>query len=729
MHAERWQRVKELFRTALDQSPDERDAFLASNCRDDALRAEVARLLELHNDPSEFLNTPIESSADPWMGRNLAGFKIVRRIGAGGMGAVYEAEQEHPRRKAAIKVLQPGFATRAVMRRFEYESEILAKLQHPGIAHVYAAGTFDLGNGPQPWFAMELIDGEPLHKFVKHEAFLTKRKLELLLLVCDAAQHAHLRGVVHRDLKPANILVDRTGQPKVLDFGVARSLDMDAQATMHTTAGEILGTLSYMSPEQLSAGEQEIDARCDVYALGVIGYELLGGRLPHQPRSSAVTELIRAIEQDEPARLGLIAPSLRGDVETIFDKALEKDVARRYQSAAELAADIRRYLNDEPVLARPASAMYHFGKFARRNRAVVGGVSATILALAIGLIMYGTQARHARLEAERSRYEADKATAINNFITNDCLMKLIAAVNTRQGEGLEVADLLDQATTNVNIMFADQPLAEAAVRNEIATIYYNVGAFDRAAKQFQIAMDRWQAQLGPDHVDTLKAVNNLGQTLMRQRKPELAEPLYVRALQGRRRALGDEDPFTLVSMNNLAELYRATNRLDEAEAMLRQTLDTQRRVHGVLHKNTITTMANLGGLLISRGKTDEALSLHRAAYDASRKTLGEQHLTTLTAATRLGQTLHRAGMQDEAAALLSMAADSFERALGAGSADTVTARRALARVYKSQGKPIEAGKELSRALAAAEAEPQKQVELIREIESDLKKLERASPGN
>jgi serine/threonine protein kinase len=175
------------------------------------------------------------------------------------------------------------------MRRFEYESEILAKLQHPGIAHVYASGTFDLGDGAQPWFAMELIDGRPLHVFLKDEPLSTKGKLELVVALCDAVQHAHLRGVVHRDLKPANVLVDRSGQPKVLDFGVARSIDADVQATMHTTAGELVGTLNYMSPEQLDGGK-EIDARCDVYALGVIGYELLGGRLPHHARSSAVTD-------------------------------------------------------------------------------------------------------------------------------------------------------------------------------------------------------------------------------------------------------------------------------------------------------------------------------------------------------------------------------------------------------------------------------------------------------
>ena len=736
MRPGRWQDVKELFAAALDRPTPERAAFVDSvDVEDESVREEVRRLLKLHDESPEFLSTPFDSHADPLIGRRLGGFLIERRIGAGGMGAVYEAVQEHPHRRAAVKVLRPDFATSSMLRRFEFESQVLAKLQHPGIAHVYAAGTFDLSDGAQPWFAMELIEGRPLGEYVAQERSPTRRRLELLALICDAVQHAHQRSVIHRDLKPANILVDGSGQPKVLDFGVARAIDADVQLSLHTSVGELVGTLSYMSPEQLSSSQgADVDVRCDVYALGVIGYELVSGTLPHVRRSGSVTDMIRAIEQETPQRLGRINPALRGDVETIFAKALEKDPDRRYQSASDLAADIRRWLNHEPVLARPATVGYRLRKFIRRNRALVGGALATVLVLIAGIIMYAVEARNARIEAararseaSRARYEADKATAINNFMTNDFMMKVLAASRDGNGEGQKpsVEKLVDEAAANIGTMFAGQPLAEAAVRNEVATIYYNLGAIEPAAAQFKLALDLWESKLGADHADTLKAVNNLGQTFMRMRRPADAEPLYRRALDGRRRILGEDDPFTLVSMNNLAELLRSAGKLDEAEALFRRALDVQRRVHGPAHKNTITTAANLGSLLVRRGKIDEALQLHREAFEASRSTLGDDHITTLTAGLRLGQTLHRAGALEQSADVLQDLVGRSGKALGDDHPNTINARRALSRVYESQGKRLDAVGQLRAALAAAESKPQALSELAREIEAELTKLDRS----
>jgi len=335
--------------------------------------------------------------------------------------------------------------------------------------------------------------------------------------------------------------------------------------------------------------------------------------------------------------------------------------------------------------------------------------------------MYSIQAREARREAARSRYEADKAVAINNFITNDFLMQLLGAVKSRGNDDLSIAALLDQAAANVATIFAGQPLAEAAVRNEIGTIYYNVGAPGKSAEQFQIALDRWEAQLGPDHPDTLKAVNNLGQALMRQRRPAEAEPLYRRALESRRRVLGADDPFTLVSMNNLAELYRATDRMDDAEGLLREAVASLRRVQGDTHKNTITTMTNLGSLLNTRGKTGEALELQRAAYAAARKTFGDDHVTTLTTATRLGQTLTRADQLEDAETLLVQTVELLHRTRGDGAGETIFARRALARAYIAKHDRAQAEVQLRLAIQAAELQPDG-IELVRDIQRDLNRL-------
>jgi len=311
-------------------------------------------------------------------------YRILRLIGEGGMGAVYEAEQEQPRRIVALKVIKSSWASPGMLRRFEQESRALARLQHPGIAQVYEAGTADSASGPQPFFAMEFIaQGQPLTQYSETRHLNTRQRLELLAEVCDAVHHAHQRGIIHRDLKPGNILVDEHGHAKILDFGVAHVTDSDTQATRQTDIGQLVGTLAYMSPEQALADPLELDIRSDVYALGVILYELLAGKLPYQ-LSHKLHEAVVTIREQDPSALSMVSRVYRGDIETIAAKALEKDKTRRYASAADLAADIRRHLKDEPIVARPASTVYQFEKFVRRHKALVAGLAAVFLVLAIG---------------------------------------------------------------------------------------------------------------------------------------------------------------------------------------------------------------------------------------------------------------------------------------------------------------------------------------------------------
>ena len=301
------------------------------------------------------------------------------------MGTVYEAEQDNPRRTVALKVIRPELVSPELVKRFNHEAQILARLQHSGIAQVYEAG---MGEDGQPFFAMEFIRGMPLDEYARSRGLDAAARLELLAKVCDAVQHAHDKGVVHRDLKPGNILVDESGQPKVLDFGVAHVTAADLLSTSsRTQTGQLLGTLSYMSPEQLAADPSRLDGRSDVYTLGVILFELLANRLPYHLDQLPVHEVARVIEHQEPSRLGSIDTIYRGDVEIIVAKALEKDKTRRYASAGDLASDIRRYLRGEAILARPASALYQLRKFARRHRALVAGVSGIFAALLVGTVV------------------------------------------------------------------------------------------------------------------------------------------------------------------------------------------------------------------------------------------------------------------------------------------------------------------------------------------------------
>jgi serine/threonine protein kinase len=264
------------------------------------------------------------------------------------MGAVFEAEQDRPRRTVALKVIKSTCAGPALLNRFEQESQALARLHHPCIAQVYEAGTADSGTGHQPYFAMEFIaGGHTLTEYAKQRSLTTEQRLHMMAEVCDGVHHAHQRGIIHRDLKPGNILVDEDGQPKILDFGVARITDSDAHATRQTDVGQLVGTLAYMSPEQALADPLELDTRSDVYALGVILYEILAGKQPYT-LSPKLEETLRIIREQDPVPLTLVSRLFKGDIETIVAKALEKDKRRRYASAAELAADIRRYLKHEP---------------------------------------------------------------------------------------------------------------------------------------------------------------------------------------------------------------------------------------------------------------------------------------------------------------------------------------------------------------------------------------------
>jgi eukaryotic-like serine/threonine-protein kinase len=421
-------RIRDLFAHAAELPARDRGAFLDDACRDESeLRARVEELL-VHDhglatemDGENFLKSPLVRELEatpsgasmpprreePALPAQVGRYRILRRCGEGGMGTVYEAEQDNPRRTVALKVIRPGLVSPELLHRFRHEVQILGRLQHPGISQVYEAG---MGADGQPFFAMEFIRGMPLDEYARSRGLGAAARLEMLAKVCDAVQHAHDKRVIHRDLKPGNILVDQSGQPKVLDFGVARVTTADLLSTAsRTRTGQLIGTLSYMSPEQIAADPSLIDECSDVYTLGVILFELLANRLPYRFEHLPVHEIARVIQHQEPSRLGSIDSIYRGDVEIIVAKTLEKEKARRYATAGDLASDIRRYLHGEAILARPASGLYQLRKFARRNKAIVAGALGIFLALVAGTVVSVLFALRADDSARMAKENARKA--------------------------------------------------------------------------------------------------------------------------------------------------------------------------------------------------------------------------------------------------------------------------------------------------------------------------------
>jgi WD40 repeat protein/serine/threonine protein kinase len=458
VNRDKYQRVSEIFHEAVALDGEARQAFLDKVCEGDAALRRRVELLLAHDQTSEDVfgeeklgigrrllepskpgKADLSGRADgrtEWspLPETIGRYRILERIGAGGMGTVYLAEQDHPRRAVALKMIRPGVMSPSLLRRFQQEADLLGRLQHPGVAQIYEAGEIDTQVGRQPYFAMEYVDGVQLRRYAEQHNLGTRERLELVARICDAVYHAHQKGIIHRDLKPDNILVvdeppstsvsrrgpfATLGQPKVLDFGVARATDSDIQmTTMQTDVGQLVGTITYMSPEQVLGDSRRLDTRSDIYAVGVMLYELLAGCPPFDLRHKSIPEAARMIREDEPTHLGSIRPVFRGDVETIVGKALEKDPGRRYQSAAELAVDIRRYLANEPITARPPSTFYQLRKFAKRHTGLVAGLALTFLVLVTGIISsltFATRALSERRRAEGNEQRALKSEAAARY--------------------------------------------------------------------------------------------------------------------------------------------------------------------------------------------------------------------------------------------------------------------------------------------------------------------------
>jgi eukaryotic-like serine/threonine-protein kinase len=743
MEPERWKKIEALYSAALAQPAEKRADILQRACPGDPeLRAEVASLLEAEGNASSFLEgSPLSGAAkrpsttsgptaagpgpthamfpDEIAGTVIGRYHLLQKIGEGGMGEVWLAEQKEPvRRRVALKLVKAGMNSREVIARFESERQALALMDHPAIAKVFDAGSTPEG---APYFVMEYVAGVPITNYCDNHRLNTRERLDLFMRVCEGVQHAHQKAIIHRDLKPSNILVinvDGRAAPKIIDFGVAKALTQKLTAdTMFTRVGALLGTPQYMSPEQADSAGEDIDTRTDVYSLGIILYELLAGAPPLDLRRIAFDEFLRRLREEEPSKPSTkirtqdaatstalahkrqteplaLAKEIRGDLDSITLKALEKERSRRYGSPSDLAADIGRHLNNEAVLAVPPSAAYRARKFARRYRVALATAGAFLLVLLAAAGISVWQSIRATKQRDRADAAAASAQAVNDFLQNDLLAQAGASSqvgpSAKPDPDLKVRTALDRAAARIAGKFDRQPEVEAAIRETIGQTYTDLGLYPEAQKQLDHALDLYRRVLGAENPKTLQTMNRLGETAARQGKYPEAEAIFSRTLGIQRRVVGPEHPDTLLSMNNLASSYFYQGKSAEAEALYRQTFEIQSRVLGPAHSETLASLNGLASSYQQQGKYAEAEALHRQTLENRRRVLGPEHPRTLASMNNVGIDEFRQGKLAEAETIWSQTLEIRRRVLGPQHPDTLQSMNNLATLYGQEGKYAEA---------------------------------------
>ncbi len=596
--------------------------------------------------------------ADKVIPTSIPGYDIVSLLGEGGMGTVYEAHQKSPDRRVALKVIRAGAMSKNAVHRFKRETDMLGRLNHRGIAQIYEAGTAHEGSRSVPYFAMEFVSGLRLTEFAKERGFGVRERVELLARVCDAVDHAHRNNVVHRDLKPSNVLVSESGQPKILDFGIARATDSDIQLqTLQTDAGQLVGTISYMSPEQVAGNPSRIDKRTDVYSLGVIAYELLVGRSPHNLRGKIVPEAARIIKEDDPSLLGSIDRSLRGDIEAIVCQAMEKNPDRRYQSAEAFAADLTCFLNDEPILARPPGTLYQIRKFSRRHKMFVGGLAIAFLGLSCGLIVATLEAakagrqRDRAVEAELAAQNAAARARIQTLQaerTLDFLREMLGSASPMMApHDLTVRELLERASVRAGAELADEPAIESAVRTAIGSAYIGIGMYEAAVGQLQVALRLQRDLYGDIHEDTVGTVLNLAYAYGLRGQFETSENLLSELLTALDGVEDEKHNRIAAAYDQLAEVLREKGDLEAAIKARATALKVCLQGHQAAGTECTLLKRSLGELHHALGEYDEALRLYDEALAEQQAFLGEDHAD-------LSWTLHcRATLLHERGGLVS----------------------------------------------------------------------------
>ncbi len=659
-------------------------------------------------------------------------YHVVEKIGEGGMGVVYSAEQLHPvRRSVAIKMLRPGHDSKEIVARFEAERHALAVMDHPGIARVIDAG---VTAEDRPYFVMELVKGVRIDHYCDRFRLTGKERIALFISLCDAVQHAHQKGVIHRDLKPANVLVtERDGKPipKVIDFGIAKvsALSLTADPAM-TALGQAVGTLAYMSPEQAEGSELDVDTRTDVYSLGIILYELLSGSVPINPYESGVPQFLAQLvtrdtsvplpheqlarDEQTAARVARargtdpthLRRALASDIQWIVMRAIEKDRNRRYETVTELRLDLTRYLNDEPVLARPPSATYRLTKFARRNRgAVAAGVTAVIVlvagsgATAVGLL----RARAAEASALDARtaaeLEAESAQQVVDFLVN---IFEVSEPGEARGSSVTAREILDRGARRVEDELAGQPVVQARMLATIGAVHRKLGLLDDATILLSRSLALLEAGLGEDHQDVAEALYELGVTQRQRGDLEQAEANLSRAVAIREANAGPDSDEVGHALAALGGLQLVRGRLDEAEALLQRALEIEGDNAGSDHREMATIVSDLGALSLYRQEFLAAEQYFSRATQIRERQLGRRHPDVASALNNLGAAYWYQDRLEEALDAYRRAQAIWEATLDAQHPRIATIRNNVAEVYWKLGRYAEAEELFAEALLLKE---------------------------